>query len=810
MRRPLVVVALCYGVGLLLGDFCQPSLPALFVAAFAVLAVALLCPRLRALLLWPLVFLVGWTDLVYHSTVISPRDLRRLVGEAPALVTVRGWLCTTPSLRVYALGQEEVVRTRAEVEVASLQFGTNWQPAVGRVTVATPGPVPDDYFAGQMVDISGVLAPPPTPLAEGLFDYHSYLARQGIYYQLKADSTNDWRLVPPCQTRPLSDRFLAWAKVALARGLPMQDESLRLEWALTLGSRTVLTEGVAEPFVQAATYHIFAVDGLRMAIIFGIFFALFRVLSLPRPVCGVLLIPLIWFYTALTGWPASAIRATVMLTIVILGWALKRPSDLVNSLFAAALVILVWDPQQLFQAGFQLSFFVVLCIILMMPPLTRFAQWLSRSDPLLPPELRPRWRRAAGRPAWYVLEYLLVSFAAWIGSIPLVAYYFHIVTPVSAPANLVAVPLCALVLVSNLLSLLLTSWFPAAAVLFNHAGWFLMECIRVSSHWFADWPAAWFYVPMPSLFASGLYYGLLLTAITGWLFKPERRAWKITGLAAALIAWSWQWCHEAFSTRLTVLPLNGGHAIYCDAPGGSDDLLVDCGNASQAQFVVKPFLSAQGANRLQRLVLTHGDLRQVGGTELIATNFSVQRIVTSSVRSRSPAYRKIVQDLERTPEHWQKANRGDALGAWSVQHPLPMDRFSQGDDNALALLGTLGGVRIWLLSDLGRSGQNALLNRMTDSQADIVVAGLPSSSEPMSEALLDALHPRIIVVADSEYPATRAAGQRLRERLAHRGVPVIYTSAAGAVTITFRSGKWELRTMDRQVFRSSTNERPKP
>ncbi len=791
---------------MLLGDFCQPSLPALFVAAFTVLVFALICPRWRGLLLWPLVFLVGWTNLVYHSTVISPRDLRRLIGEEPALVTVRGRLCETPSQRVYALGEEEVLRTRAQVEVTSILCGTNWQPAVGRVTVATPGPVPDDFYAGQTVDIFGVLALPPTPLAEGLFDYRSYLAREGIYYQLKADSTNDWQIVPPSSAKPLSDRFLAWAKVALSRGLPAEDESLRLEWALTLGCRTVLTEGVAEPFVRAATYHIFAVDGLRMAIIFGIFFSLSRVLSLPRALCGVLLIPLIWFYAALTGWPASAIRATVMLTIIILGWVLKRPSDLVNSLFAAALVILIFDPQQLFQAGFQLSFFVVLCIILVMPPLTRFVQWLFRSDPLLPAELRPRWRRVASRPAWLALEYLLVSFAAWIGSIPLVAYYFHIVTPVSAPANLLAVPLCALGLVSNLLSLLLTSWFPGAAVLFNHAGWFLMECIRVSSHWFAGWPAAWFYVPMPSLLTSGLYYVLLLMVITGWLFKREFRVWKFAGVAAAVVIWGWQCSQDAFSTRVTILPLNGGHAIYCDSPGHKHDLLIDCGNASQAQFVLKPFLSAQGVSRLERLVLTHGDMRQVGGTELIATNFPVRRYVTSSVRSRSPAYRKIVQGLERTTELWQKVNRGDALGPWSVQHPLPTDTFSQGDDNALALLGTFGGVRIWLLSDLGRPGQNALLNRTADLQADLVVAGLPSTSEPLSEVLLDAIRPRVVVVADSEYPAPRKASQRLRERLRHRGVPVVYTSAAGAVTITFNKGEWELRTMAGQVFQSSTCE----
>jgi competence protein ComEC len=84
-------------------------------------------------------------------------------------------------------------------------------------------------------------------------------------------------------------------------------------------------------------------------------------------------------------------------------------------------------------------------------------------------------------------------------SLPLVAYYFHLVTPVSTPANMLAAPLCALVLISNLASLLLAAWFPFGAELFNHTGWFLMECIRVSSHWFAQWSGAYFYVPEPAL-----------------------------------------------------------------------------------------------------------------------------------------------------------------------------------------------------------------------------------------------------------------------------------------------------------------------
>ena len=792
MNRPLGWVALGYGGGLLLAEFFQPALLILFTLSLGLAVVAISFARLRSYLLWPLIVCTGWTNLVWHTAVISPDDLRRTQGSAPEIVTVCGKLTETPSQRVFVRDEEKTWRTIARVKLSSVSRHDVWQPAFGQVAVMVAGILSEQFFDGQPVEITGVLAPPPLPLADGLFDFRTYLQRQEIYFQLKTESSNDWRVVEPVKTTaPLADRFRVWARQALALGIPVEDESLKLERALTLGDKSVLTEEVSEPFVRAATYHIFAVDGLRMAIIFGIFFALFRVLGLPRAWCGLVMLPVIWFYTALTGWPASAIRATVMLTIIIGGWVLKRPGDLLNSLFAAALIILVWDPQQLFQAGFQLSFLVVLCMILILPAFEHVGHWLLQSDPLLPEALRPRWRQVMDRPARWLLDLLFVSLAAWLGSIPLVAQYFHIFTPVSGPANVVAVPLCALVLVSNFLSMLLAGWFPGGAEIFNHAGWFLMECIRVTSHWFEQWPAAYRYVAAPNLFSTALYYAILLAVFTGWLFKPKWRVWKISGLVLLSALWCVQWQRENSVTRLTVLPLSGGSAVYFDAPGGKNNLLVDCGNSNSVQSVMKPFLRAQGVNDLPHLALTHGDLRHVGGVKLLATLFPIGQLTTSSVNFRSAVYRSALAEFSG---HHQKINRGDRCAAWSVLHPDPDGAFPEADDNALVLRGEFSGTRLLLLSDLGRPGQNKLLEHAAELRADIVVACLPEQDEPLSNELLAAIQPQLIIVTDSEFPAIKRAGLELRERLARRGVPVIFTRDAGGVEIILTHNHWRART----------------
>ena len=216
--------------------------------------------------------------------------------------------------------------------------------------------------------------------------------------------------------------------------------------------------------------------------------------------------------------------------------------------------------------------------------------------------------------------------------------------------------------------------------------------------------------------------------------------------------------------------------------------------------MVAPFLHGQGLNRLPHLLLTHGDLRHIGGTALMGKEFSVGEVLTSNVRFRSVTYRQIVGELELAPRRWRQVNRGDRFGNWTILHPATDNRFPEADDNALVLRGEFHGVRVLLCSDLGRPGQRSLLEGEHDLRADVVVCGIPARGEPLGDALLDAVQPRVIIVSASEVPTQERATKELRERLERRGIPVFYTSDDQAVTITVRPSGWEARAMSRKLF----------
>ena len=794
MKHPLGIVALAYIAGIIAGDVIGGSLGALFGLSFLLCGGAWLFPVFRPGLLVVLLFACGWINEALHTQIISSDDLR-IVVRSPELTSIRGVLVETPNLRVRQIRETTIWRSIAQVDIQGLQRGELWIPVRGRIVVSTEGSLLGLIHSGQTVEITGVLHAPRRPDAPGLFDYAGYLKRQRIFFQLDAQSTNDWRKTGRDMPSSLADRFFAWGQGILQKDLPEEDSALHLLWAMTLGWKTGLTDDVSEPFMKSGTMHIFAISGLHIALIAGILVTLLRAMRVRRSFCGGVVIPIIWFYTAATGWQASAIRSTVMMTIIIGGWALARPPDLLNSLGAAALIVLIWDPQQLFQAGFQLSFFVVLSMALLGPRFEAIRKRLLRTDPFLPGDLRPRWQRLLDGPLRAVTTSLATSIAAWLGSLPLIAYYFHLVTPISLLANLLVVPLSSLALMSNLGSLICAAWAPWMTALFNEAGWFFMTLMVRISAWCASRPGAYFYVPTPPLLFCVTYYLFLFGCLKG----SGSSKWSRLGIfGSALVLGSvalGNVLRDSSSTTVTVVPLNGGDILWSDGPGRRRDLLVDCGNQPAFERTTEPFLHAQGVNRLPAFLITHGDVHEMGAGTNVLSGFQPRLLLAGPGHFRSPVYRHLMEET-RTP--WQTVSRGDSVQGFKVLHPAKSDQFPEADDNSLVLFAELEGTSLLFLSDLGKPAQEILLQRENNLHADIVIAGLPARGEPLTAELLDRLRPKLIVITDSEFPATARSSKSLKARLRHGAVPVIYCRESGAVTIRLRKNHWEALAMDRR------------
>jgi beta-lactamase superfamily II metal-dependent hydrolase len=203
-------------------------------------------------------------------------------------------------------------------------------------------------------------------------------------------------------------------------------------------------------------------------------------------------------------------------------------------------------------------------------------------------------------------------------------------------------------------------------------------------------------------------------------------------------------------------------------------------------------LCAQGVNHLDAFCLGVGLRPHFDGAEVVLTNSWPRAIYTGAAGERSGAYRELMERLGQTGR-WQAARDGDRIAGWSVLHPALGERLTQADDNGVVLRREFHGHSVLLLPALGRDGQNALMRRHPELRAEVVVAGLPAREEPLSEPLLDLLQPRLIVIMDTQFPATRRASAELRARLARRSARVVYGRDNGALTLELGRQGWGLR-----------------
>jgi len=704
---------------------------------------------------------------------------------------VQGKLEASPIERHVGIG----TRWRMLVDVSAVRLDGRWQPASGTVMIDTPAAFAGDFYAGQSLRVDGVLQRPAQAAFPGVYDARNQWARRGVYFQLRPDRYSNWSALGESQMvgRPVSDYFRDWARRTLARGLP-EDEAVELLWAMSLGWRTALTEETATPFMQSGTMHLFAISGLHVALVAGVIITLLRVCRVPRQAAAAVVIPLLWFYACATGWQPSAVRATIMMTLIFSAWLFKRPVNVLNSVGAAAFLILAWDPQQLFRPSFQLSFGVVFSLALFVSPLINRMLPLIEPDPMLPRALWPRWRQWLIGIGRVLLGLLAVSCCAWLASAPLVAHHFNLFNPVALLANVPAVVCGSAALASCLGSLAFGAWWPGVSELFNHSAWFFMRCMMSLSEGAADQPGAWQAVRSPAQWMMAGWYVLLFGWGTGWFMMAVRRRWALvfTGVFAVALVWSW------YVDRQTVQM-----TFLSEAPvthvEGERGLLVDCGGPRQIEFTLPRLLRTRGEDSLDALVITRSVKHHAEGMPELLNSQPIKTVHLSHTHSSSPIHKKVlaaVNDFNGT----RRVSAGDRIGAWRVLHPAREDDFLRGTDDALVLHGRFHGVRVLLLSDLGRDGRQALAARGDDLRAEVLVVSVPDRSPPVDLGFLKLVQPQVIVVQDAEFPITERASAEWLGRLRSSGAKVISLRQSGGVRLSIRPHGWRLENSLGDLF----------
>jgi len=262
--------------------------------------------------------------------------------------------------------------------------------------------------------------------------------------------------------------------------------------AVILGDRSGISKELYSVFKYTGTVHILAISGLHIGIIIFILFVFLKALRLKLKSRFVVIILFLLFYSLMSGLRPSVVRAVIMGVAFLLSFIVKREYHVYNSLALAAMIILAIWPWQIFDVGFQLSFISVLSIIFISPKI------LS----ILP---KPKRR------LFYLMQAsFVISTSAWIGATPLVAYYFGIVSLISAIVNVFVVFLMPFIIAGGFIYLFVSFLMPILAKWISLSLEFMVDVLILIVVGFKSVPFSHFYVDKIEVFVLLIYYILIL------------------------------------------------------------------------------------------------------------------------------------------------------------------------------------------------------------------------------------------------------------------------------------------------------------
>ncbi len=631
-----------------------------------------------------------------------------------------------------------------------------------------------------------------------------------------------------------SQQLIAFAGSSTASHLPqwmlLNESDAGMLSAMVLGDRTYLDHQARVGFERTGSFHLLVVSGMHLAIFAGCIFGLAAWLRLPRAWSTTVTIACSFAYALLAGFGEPVQRSFWMVTLYLLARLIFRERNSLNAIGFAALCLLALDPSSLWGASFQMTLLSVLIVGGVAVPVAEhtFGPYLQAAqnlslvaiDPELPPPLAQfrvtlrlisshlqrfvgRWLAhflpaASVRLLLRICELLLVSALIELAmSLPM-AIYFHRVTALGLPVNLLVVPLIGLALPSALITFATLLISPTVAIVPGALTAALLHAINGIVHLFSGMAAGDIRIPDPGTLA--IVAGILLIGLAVWGARNSSFpvVFPIAALAcsAACVFYPRALAYHPGVLEVTAIDVGQGDSLLLISPEGKT-LLIDAGgpigggsqgtagNFEIGEDVVSPVLWSRNIRRLDAIALTHAHSDHMGGMPSILRNFR-PRVLWVGTNPESPAYEALLAEATRLdiPVEAMAAGSSFAFGGTQVDVLAPSPDYTPktaaSNDDSLVLHVAYGKTSVLLEGDAEAPTERQMLSEQL--HADLLKIGHHGSRTSTIPPFLARVAPTYAVISVAHHNPYGHPKWEILRRLQDDHVRTFRTDALGATS----------------------------
>ena len=633
----MTLLALCLGwvAGIAIEPSFDSPLWVWLTAGTALTAAGLFAVRGRAR--WTLLTAAAFAFGAARMRATAPLPGPSFIGyyvDAQRQVTLSGRVAGDPLLRPdgmqFPLVVDRLLAPAGEVETPR-----------GLVLVRMPRPAPIsaldalEFEYGDTLILRGALT---APEHDKDFDYAAYLAHHGVYALLERPHVLHHSAPQTASPRARIYRFRHRAYAALVGLMPAPEREVMA--GILLGIESGIPEATREAFNATGTTHIIAISGFNISIIAGALLGFTR--RVPRRWPGwIVAVAGVGLYTVLVGAAPSVVRAAIMGSLGILARQIGRRTFALGALALSAAIMTAASPGALWDSGFQLSFAATFGLVAYADPMQ---SWAERR---LTARLGPARARQV---ALGLSEYLLLTLAAQMTTLPLILLNFGRLSLASLFVNPLILPAQPMVMVLGAAATLGALAWPWLGRVLGMAAWVPMAYTTRLVEWFAGMP--WAAQPIAGFTpaaAAGMYAALGLVSLAvarggggvGRMVESGRAKYSTAALGAlalsAVLTWQWALALPDGRLHLRLLSVDGGEALLLTTPSRRK-ILINAGPNPQALAVALAREMPLGGGTFDWVILASTDEEGNGGLSEVITRHKVLRVAAAQgVAEASPS-----------------------------------------------------------------------------------------------------------------------------------------------------------------------------